>query len=59
MYAQTSQNPVSTIYNRSADIVFVTLLIHKLPVFLDLPSYYVTKFHTAHGLKLTPPSLIL
>jgi hypothetical protein len=58
IYVQTSQNPVATGYNRFADIAFASLLIHKLPLLLDLPLYQVTKFHTAHYLNLTPPSLI-
>jgi len=58
MYVQTSQNPVSTGYNRFAHTTFATLLIHKLPLLFDLRSYHVTKFHIAHYLKLTPPSLI-
>jgi len=54
MYAQTSQNPVSTGYNQFADITFASLLVHKLPLLFDLPAHHVTKYHTAHYLQLTP-----
>jgi hypothetical protein len=35
-----------------ADTATATLLIHKLPLLLDLPLYHIKKFHTAHYLKL-------
>jgi len=41
----------STGYNWFADTAIATLLIHKLPLLLDLPLHHITKFHTAHYLK--------